>query len=160
MGKDFWSLRWRNDWILPKYEAPQGAPDELVHAWIRTDKRSIGEDKLGVLTKEEFEEALKQNGFEESSLDAVRQSFLGSLGPNLGQGSFAIRGVKKEDGTVRGSPRMIIWFEAFKVLIILKRNSFPQMAMAQKSLLEPNSSVDFLNHNLWSYYLFRITYPE
>ena len=38
--------------------------------------KSIGEDKLGVLTKEEFEEALKQNGFEESSLDAERQSLI------------------------------------------------------------------------------------
>ena len=38
---------------------------------------SILKDKLGVLTKEEFEDSLKQNGFEENDLDAERNgSFL------------------------------------------------------------------------------------
>ena len=39
---------------------------------------SILKDKLGVLTKEEFEESLKQNGFEENDLDTERNgSFFG-----------------------------------------------------------------------------------
>ena len=38
---------------------------------------SILKDKLGVLTKEEFEESLKQSGFEENDLDTARNgSFL------------------------------------------------------------------------------------
>ena len=38
----------------------------------------IHKDKLGVLTKEEFEESLKQNGFEESDLDTERKRFISS----------------------------------------------------------------------------------
>ena len=52
------------------------ADRETTDEYGRTDKRSIAKDKLGVLTKEEFEEALKQNGFEESAMDAERQSFI------------------------------------------------------------------------------------
>ena len=42
---------------------------------------SILKDKLGVLTKEEFEESLKQKGFEENDLDTKRNGsfFVGIL---------------------------------------------------------------------------------
>ena len=39
----------------------------------------ILKDKLGVLTKEEFEESLKQNGFEEKDIDAKRKWFIFSI---------------------------------------------------------------------------------
>ena len=46
----------------------------------RVQVQSI-KDKLGVLTKEEFEESLKQNGFEENDLDTERNgSFLCEFG--------------------------------------------------------------------------------
>ena len=45
--------------------------------WTFPSVQSI-KDKLGVLTKEEFEESLKQNGFEESDLVTERKRFISS----------------------------------------------------------------------------------
>ena len=61
-----------NGWVVyvSMYRTFQGSMDVSIGP--------IHKDKLGVLTKEEFEESLKQNGFEESDLDTERKRFISS----------------------------------------------------------------------------------
>ena len=52
---------------------PVSCPIFVFQGSIDVSIGPIRKDKLGVMTKEEFEESLKQNGFEASGLDTERK---------------------------------------------------------------------------------------
>ena len=91
---------------------------------------------MGVLTKEEFEKSLKENGFDEGDLDEIRQRFKRVL-----VSFMVITGPQSRDYPRRTS----LLNESIQVLINLKRSLSQQMAMELKSLLEQNLFAVFLN---------------